>query len=485
MRKLLKSLKNFENKDIAITDTDELMKLARIMNLEASKLLESKQLSDREAIPLFLEKLTPRFQEKILDSLETERRGQPAPAANANANANATDEEDKTLTLKQVLNEAKWLAQQRDRDIDFFQRKNSSSRRDMSPGPSVGIKRESASRDATDMLEQIKLSVVNMMDKMESIQVQKLSEMDQNQKKKLNELEQFYKSLPGRVPGAPDSQTRPLRQEYRTRPVTNQDLCHYCQEAGGHFISDCPHCRAHITSGALKIIDGRDYTSSGIPLRIGGPRSRKQQIEDCLSSKGPGPAKVTMQNAFVQHHPAAGGYRLDVEEQMAIETDNGDGYPPEDVPVENRTPPEKIPEAVIERNSKSTNEPAARESRRATVEEVEDQGDSNPRPPELPYRRVPAVQYAKRPSDASVTATAGDPVEVVKTKDKNYAVRAPVEEFGGDIAEQVADEIFRRLEIGLPLDKLFGLSPKLLKQARAILSKRRLETYRGSRSMKK
>ncbi|KAJ7743807.1 hypothetical protein B0H16DRAFT_1727520 [Mycena metata] len=165
MRKLLKSLKNFENEDIAITDTDELMKLA--------------------PIPLFLEKLMPRFQEKILDSLETERRGQPAPAATANANANAADEEDKTLTLKQVLNEAKRLAQQRDRDIDFFQRKNSSSRRDMSPGPSD---------------EQIKLSVVNMMDKMESIQVQKLSEMDQNQKKKLNELEQFYKSLPGRVP---------------------------------------------------------------------------------------------------------------------------------------------------------------------------------------------------------------------------------------------------------------------------------------------
>lgn len=108
---------------------------------------------------------------------------------------------------------------------------------------------------------------------------------------------------------------------------------------------------------------------------------------------------------------------------------------------------------------------------------MEDEGDSNPQPQELPYRKVPAVQFAKRPPDSGIIPTAGDPVETVKPKDKNYAVRAPVEEFGGDIAEQVADEIFRRLEIGLPLDKLFGLSPKLLKQARAILSRRRVAVH--------
>lgn len=99
--------------------------------------------------------------------------------------------------------------------------------------------------------------------------------------------------------------------------------------------------------------------------------------------------------------------------------------------------------------------------------------------PELPYRRVPAVQFAKRPADTRINPTVGGPTVEVKGKDKekNYEVRAPVEEFGGDIAEQVADEIFRRLEIGLPLDKLFGLSPKLLKQARSILSKRRVPVH--------
>ncbi|KAJ7720650.1 hypothetical protein B0H16DRAFT_1792696 [Mycena metata] len=319
MRKLLKRLKDFDEEDIDITDPDELMRLARVMNLEASKLLVSRQLSDREAIPLFFAKLTPRFQEKILDNLESDRRARPA----ARANAPAADE-DKTLTLKEVLDEAKRLVQQRERDLDFFQRKI--SHRDMSPGPStVRIKKEPTEREARDVLDQIKLSVVNMMDKMESLQTQKLSEMDQNQKKKLEELEQFYKSLPGRVPGAPDSQTRPPRQEFRQRPVANADICHYCKESGGHWMSDCPYRRAHITSGALRVVDGKDYTRDGATVQMFGPKSRKQQVDEFIS-KGSSTAQVKFQSAFVQHHPAASGYGLSVDEQMAIETDNGDGY---------------------------------------------------------------------------------------------------------------------------------------------------------------
>jgi hypothetical protein len=147
--------------------------------------------------------------------------------------------------------------------------------------------------------------------------------MDGGQKKKMAELEQFYKSLPGKLPGAVDSQSLPPRPQVRFRPLTKNDLCHYCQDAGGHWISNCPHRAAHIASGALKVINGKDCYPNSIPVPRFGNKSVRQLIDD-YQSKGNGSSQVNLQSAFVQQNP--GLYQLEPEERMAIATDNGEGY---------------------------------------------------------------------------------------------------------------------------------------------------------------
>lgn len=113
-----------------------------------------------------------------------------------------------------------------------------------------------------------------------------------------------------------------------------------------------------------------------------------------------------------------------------------------------------------------------KESQRATIEEVEDDDDNEPQRPELPYRAVPAVQYAKRPVDSRIPPPGEKQLPAVDNR-KNYEVRAPVEEDKDDAEEMVA-EIFKSIEYGIPLDKLFAMSPRLLRHAKKMLSKRRV-----------
>jgi hypothetical protein len=60
-------------------------------------------------------------------------------------------------------------------------------------------------------------------------------------------------------------------------------------------------------------------------------------------------------------------------------------------------------------------------------------------------------------------------------RDKNYEVQAPIEgDQDADEADELVAEIFRSLEIGLSLEKLFVLSPRLLRQAKKVLTKKRV-----------
>ncbi|KAJ7764959.1 hypothetical protein DFH07DRAFT_916456 [Mycena maculata] len=225
LRKLLKIMKGYDDADLTMDDADEVMKLIREMNVEVDKLMvDPPQITDREAVTMFLEKLDPSFRN-------------------------------------------------------------------------------------LDMLETIKQTVVNMVDRLET-----------GQKAQRAELEQFYKTLPGRIAGAPDSQTLPPRREIRMRPVTASDLCHYCAEAGTHFISNCPHRRRHIEGGDLKVINGQDCLPNGDPIRTYGNKSRRQIVDE-FKAKG---VQVNYQQAPVSY--PAGIYNLSIEERVAIEQDDGTGY---------------------------------------------------------------------------------------------------------------------------------------------------------------
>lgn len=313
MLKLRRILSEFPDGDISMSDQDELMKLTRQMNSEASKLMESKMLADSVAVAMFLDKLTNRFREKILDNLE---RTPVAEGDEADS-----DPEERNWTLKEITDEAKRIAKRQNKTLEYLHkqgRSEKSSGRSLSPRP---VKQEE-SENATAMLESIKLSVVNMMDRLEAQATQKLTQMDETNRKKLAELEQFYKSLPGRVPGAPDSQTLPPRPTVRFRTVQPGDLCHYCAEAGSHWMSNCPHRAAHLAAGHLKVLEGRDYFPNGIPLPSYGPKSKKQLIDEYVAKKT---QKQNVQTALVQR--TTGGYQLDLAETMAIEEDDVDsGY---------------------------------------------------------------------------------------------------------------------------------------------------------------
>ncbi|KAF8209862.1 hypothetical protein K438DRAFT_1753486 [Mycena galopus ATCC 62051] len=112
VKKLRKVLKKFDNEDIGSEDQDELMKLAWEMHLEAAKLLASGQLTDQEAVPMFLDKLDNKFQERILDNLESDPPQLPAGVQ--------IDAAIRTWTLKEVMDEAKRIATRRNVNSEFF-----------------------------------------------------------------------------------------------------------------------------------------------------------------------------------------------------------------------------------------------------------------------------------------------------------------------------------------------------------------------------
>jgi hypothetical protein len=238
-------------------------------------LLVSSQITDAVAITLFLEKLEERFRELILENLE---RHPPALAAGV-----VQDPGTRTWTLKEVINEAKRMVQRHTVNSEFLD--NDLPRVSGSTGHSMTtrvFKREE--KDTATMSEAIKSFVVNMVSEIEERTFKKVSLIHEETQKKMNELDSFYKSLPGRLPGAPDSQTMPPSQ-VRFRPLTQTDLCYYCLDAG-HRIDTCPYRQAHIASGLLKVVGNRDCYSDGQPCYAIGNKSRQQMIEESIGKTG-------------------------------------------------------------------------------------------------------------------------------------------------------------------------------------------------------
>lgn len=308
--KFRKALKKFDADDIGTTDQDELMKLSREMLLEAKKLMKSNQLTDREAVPLFLGKLEERFREKILSNLEQN------PPAWTGA-GNAPDAATRTWTLEEVMEEAKRIAKRQNVNTEFFEYNKDTSRAGASsPGRSMAtraVKREEV--DASTMLESIKSTVVNMMSELEDKNAKRLSRIEETTQKQLAEMTAFYKSLPGVVTGAPDSQTLPPRQ-VRFRPLTQTDLCWYCNDTG-HTQGNCPHRKAHIDSGALRVAGNKDYHADGRPLYAYGNKSKRQMIEEGRAKPAGNTAQANIQNVFLQTpgvHPVS-------PEDLQFETD--------------------------------------------------------------------------------------------------------------------------------------------------------------------
>ncbi|KAJ6603851.1 hypothetical protein B0H10DRAFT_1957656 [Mycena sp. CBHHK59/15] len=118
MRKLLKILKRYDDGDLTMDDADDVMKLIREMNVEVDKLMvDPPQITDREAVTMFLEKLDPIFVERIIARLDNKRSLAPAPVAAADANP----EEKSRYSFEQVTTEAKFLVKDFDEDADYFQ----------------------------------------------------------------------------------------------------------------------------------------------------------------------------------------------------------------------------------------------------------------------------------------------------------------------------------------------------------------------------
>lgn len=131
--------------------------------------------------------------------------------------------------------------------------------------------------------------------------------------------------------------------------------------------------------------------------------------------------------------------------------------------------------------------------KKATVEEVEDEGEpeapqviTQPLPPqvvrppaeELPYRNVPPVRFAARPTDprrsaGGNTQNTAEPPAAVR-KERNYRLRAPIEDSDSEDEVDYVTQIVKAIEVGLPLEKLLKLSPKLRQKAKEALTKVRI-----------
>lgn len=318
IRVLNKALREFDSEDISEADADELMKLIRAMNVETSKLLKSGLLTHREAVPLFMDKLEAAFQRKILFNIDQIRERTAGPVQAADDSDDEDDNEGGGYTFNEVVTEAKRLVKKHNNNLDYF---NTSSRREKKgKGRSLTvdervIKNEPDER-SLNMLGEIKMALVHMADRLSS-------ENKEAKAATMEEIRQFYKSIPGTVPGAPNAQTMPPRQEVRFRPVNASDLCHYCQEAGSHWIANCPHRKRHIAEGLLKILNGRECFPNGVLIPLHGNKSRRQLVEE-YQHKQPAPRQVNFASSYMQQGP--GLYALTTEEQVAVETDSGEGY---------------------------------------------------------------------------------------------------------------------------------------------------------------
>ncbi|KAJ7635233.1 hypothetical protein FB45DRAFT_743028 [Roridomyces roridus] len=153
-------------------------------------------------------------------------------------------------------------------------------------------------QEATRMLEEIKLSLVNMKDRMDV--------SDKNHKEDLNQLTQLYKSLSKGSSGPPAlGSGPPPRQEVRFR-MPGSDLCHYCRTTG-HYIGECPVRRKHIHESKIKVVGQRDFFPDGTAIPMGGMKPRSQIVEERA-----GAAQVNYMSALNQNE-----YREPTPEEWA------------------------------------------------------------------------------------------------------------------------------------------------------------------------
>ena len=155
----------------------------------------------------------------------------------------------------------------------------------------------------------------------------------------------------------------------------------------------------------------------------------------------------------------------------------GKPTPSADKPPEDRrgfrAPSGKKVEVVIEKTRLPGRPPAGAKGKRPETERGPERREPTHEPdlPELPYKDVPPVKFAKRPVEPRVQpASTSRPVAGDK---KNYELKAPVEDVDDD-TEALIKDIFGSLEFSLPLGKLFALSPRLLRQAKTVLSRKRV-----------
>ncbi|KAF7323991.1 RT-RNaseH-2 domain-containing protein [Mycena kentingensis (nom. inval.)] len=318
------------------------------MTGEVKKLMASNSLTDREAVPMFMKKLTRRFRDRIESSLDTNREVKTAvAAANPAGNAAAAGTTTKAYTFDEVVAEARKIAKSADDKAEFWTDARRGGRRDMSPGPSSSVKREP--HQDVDMLAEIKGTVASMFDQLVAQNKQALAAVEQRTDTKMEEIvrtnqrsmaemQQFYKTLPGVAPGAADSQTMPPSRDVRFRPVTWADACRYCREKE-HWQNECPHRHKHIDEGSLRVIDGRDCYPTGAPIPMGGAKSRCELVEENRRRSGPPLQKANLQTLPVFYQQAPGMYRYenapmhtpeyDARESMGYAYDSGE-YDPRD-----------------------------------------------------------------------------------------------------------------------------------------------------------
>lgn len=298
IKKLKNILNDFDAEEIGLGDSEELMKLIRAMKVEVDKLLKSGLITDREAVPLFMEKLTPGFREQVIFRIDMAREQmQKDAAANPANNANPQDAgeaSEKGYTFAEVVTETRSLARKNDARQEYMTSvapRAKGKGRSMTPERHPKLEENSAA--TTKLLEEMKLTLVNMRDRMDV--------SDKRVKEDIEQIRQLYKSVPARMAAAAQEaqSSMPPRQEVRfSRPpgMPQNDLCHYCRMAG-HFMGACPYRRRHIEEGKIKTVGMRDFFPDGTPLPMGGTKPRSQIVEE---TKPPVTSQVNYASTFVQ-----------------------------------------------------------------------------------------------------------------------------------------------------------------------------------------
>lgn len=182
IRGLKKALKEFGRGEISLFDRYELMKLARSMNVEGSKLLASRLITNREIVAMFMEKLDENFREKILHNLDLMYDLNLLPG-------DAADDEATYYTFNEVIGAARRLVKRHDSKSDYFatmgRQEASIKVESMSPARVIEKEMEDST---TLMLDEIRQMLGNLLERMEM-----------NEKKlSLHEarIAQLYQSLP-------------------------------------------------------------------------------------------------------------------------------------------------------------------------------------------------------------------------------------------------------------------------------------------------